>query len=87
MSKRQKRKDLLTLAEWSEDMARHTLVLALEADTKQRQRALRFRAKRHAQIATAIRQAMDDIQELTCGDPRKVCPNCKGTVGKSGEPK
>lgn len=55
MSKRQKRNDILTLAEWSEDMARHTLVLAMEADHKQRQRALRFRAKRHAQIATVLR--------------------------------
>jgi hypothetical protein len=60
MSKRQNRKDVLTLAEWSEDMARHTLVLALEADTRQRQRALRFRAKRHAQIATVLRQQLSN---------------------------
>jgi hypothetical protein len=58
VSKRQKRNDLLTLAEWSEDMARHTLMLALEAEHRQRQRALRFRAKRHAQIATALRAAV-----------------------------
>jgi hypothetical protein len=57
MSKKQKRNDLLALAEWSENMSRHTLVLALEADTRQRQRALTFRAKRHAQIATALRGA------------------------------
>jgi len=67
-------------------MARHTLVLAIEADTRQRQRALRFRAKRHAQIATAIRRAMDDIQELTCGDPRKVCPNAWALPAHSQRP-
>jgi hypothetical protein len=57
VSKKKRRNDLLTLAEWSENMARHTLVMALEADTRQRQRALRFRAKRHAQIATVLRSA------------------------------
>lgn len=60
MSKRQQRKDLLTLAEWSENMARHTFELATEADTRQRQRALQFRAKRHAQIATVLRQRLSE---------------------------
>lgn len=60
MSKKRNRKDLLTLAEWCEDMARHHIRLALD-DTlhKQRIRALRFRAKRFAQCATALRQAMN----------------------------
>ena len=60
MSKRQQRKDLLTLAEWSERMSRHTTVLATEADTRQRQRALHFRAKRHAQIATVLRAQLSE---------------------------
>lgn len=60
MSKRQKRNDLVTLAEWSEMMARHNLDMALgtEGITRQRYRALRFRARRHAQIATALRSSL-----------------------------
>jgi hypothetical protein len=43
------------LAQWSEGMARHTLELAREADTNRRRRALTFRAKQHARVATLIR--------------------------------
>lgn len=60
MSKRQKRNDILALAEWSENMARHTLVMASEAEHRQRQRALVFRSKRHAQIATVLRQQLSE---------------------------
>jgi len=57
MSKKQKRSDPLTLAEWAEDMSRHHLELARdETRRKQNVRSLRFRAKRLAQIATYIRQ-------------------------------
>lgn len=59
MSKRQKRNDLLTLAEWSENMSRFTLVMANDPQkSRQYQRSLRFRARRHAQIATALRQQL-----------------------------
>lgn len=44
------------LAEWSEGMARHTFELAAEADTNQRRRALTFRAKQHARVATVLRE-------------------------------
>jgi len=47
---------MLTLAEWSEEMSRHCIFLALDPElANQRRRALRFRAKRHAQIATVLR--------------------------------
>lgn len=56
MSKKKQRKDLLTLAEWSEDMSRHYLALSRdEGRHKQQRRSLAFKAKRHAQIATALR--------------------------------
>jgi hypothetical protein len=63
MSKKRSRKDLLTLAEWCEDMARHSIVLALEDDRhKQQIRSLRFKAKRFAQCATALRAAMAETR-------------------------
>lgn len=56
MSRKKKRNDILTLAEWTENMARHWLKLADSADkSRAYQRSLRFRAKRHAQIATVLR--------------------------------
>jgi hypothetical protein len=59
MSKKRNRKDLLTLAEWCEGMSRHQLVLASEDDrSKQQVRSLCFKAKRFAQCATALRNAM-----------------------------
>lgn len=30
-----------------------------------------------AQALSEIERLRNDIQELTCGDPRKVCPNCR----------
>lgn len=57
MSKSQKRKDLVTLAEWCENMSRHNIKLAGDsARSKQNVRSLRFRAKRLAQIATVLRE-------------------------------
>lgn len=56
MSNRRNRKDVLTLAEWCECMARHQLVLARDdSKRKQQVRSLRFKAKRFAQIATVLR--------------------------------
>lgn len=31
-----------------------------------------------ARLNAEIARLRNDIQELTCGDPRKVCPNCRG---------
>jgi hypothetical protein len=62
MSKRQNRKDLLTLAEWAEDMSRHHTFLAADGDgvgrCKQQVRSHRFKAKRLGQIATVLRQQL-----------------------------
>lgn len=59
MSKKKQRKDLLTLAEWCEDMARHSIALSLEDDRRKQQvRSLRFKAKRFGQCATELRNAM-----------------------------
>lgn len=59
MSKRQHRKDAITLAEWCEQMSRHFLVVAAEAEAvgykKQYLRGLRFKSKRMAQVATILR--------------------------------
>ncbi len=56
MSKRQKRKDVLTLAEWCEDMSRHHLELSRDEERqKQQRRSHAFKAKRLAQIATVLR--------------------------------
>jgi hypothetical protein len=64
MSKRQKRNDLLTLAEWSENMSRFTLLVANDPEKSRRyQRSLRFRAKRHAQIATVLRSQLGKSRE------------------------
>lgn len=66
MSKR-KKADAATvegLAEWSEGMSRHTLELAREADTNQRRRALTFRAKQHARVATIMRLIMKEADSL-----------------------
>lgn len=30
-----------------------------------------------ARVNAANLQLREDIKELTCGDPRKVCPNCR----------
>lgn len=39
-------------------------------------------------LSDEIERLRNDIQELTCGDPRKVCPNCrdKSAAEPSGEP-
>lgn len=31
----------------------------------------------HDIAAAELERLLNDIQELTCGDPRKVCPNCR----------
>lgn len=61
MSKRQKRKDSTTLAEWCEGMGRLHRQLAAEAldngHKKQHVRSLLFKSRRFAQIATVLRNA------------------------------
>lgn len=58
MSKRRKSQaaSIHGLAEWSESMSRHMFQLAAEAETNQRRRALTFRAKQHARVATVMRE-------------------------------
>lgn len=61
MSKRQKRKDLLTLAEWAEDMSRHHLDLSCDLERhKQQRRSHKFKSQRLAQIATVLRQQLSE---------------------------
>lgn len=44
------------LAEFSEEMARHTFTLACATESAARRRSLKFRAKQHARIATVLRE-------------------------------
>lgn len=38
-------------------------------------------------LLSEINRLGDDIQELTCGDPRRVCPNCReSAVSANGDP-
>lgn len=56
MSGRRSKKDTLTLAGWCESMSRHYIALSMEQDRpKQQRRSHAFKAKRLAQIATALR--------------------------------
>lgn len=38
-------------------------------------------------LRAEIARLRNDIAELTCGDPRRACPNCRGAVETSREPR
>lgn len=60
MSKPRSRKDILTLTEWAEHMARHHTELSRDSEReKQNRRSHSFKAKRLAQIATYMRSQLN----------------------------